>query len=87
MSDTAEKKEIETRPDSHDEDDHITLLGKTSPGVQRMEILAAHVTKTDKAFIMVALFLVAFTYSLDSALRYVYQVCLPELSSALTSRL
>ena len=58
----------------HD-DDVPLLVGETSPGVKRMEVLAAHITTVDKAFIMVCLFLIAFVYSLDGTLRYVYQVC------------
>ncbi|KAK3292429.1 major facilitator superfamily domain-containing protein [Chaetomium fimeti] len=44
-----------------------------SPGVRRAEALAAVLTTTDRVFIFLGVFLVAFAYGLDGVLRYAYQ--------------
>jgi len=55
-------------------DDDALLLGKKSPGVQRIEILSQHLTLADRIFIFIGVFLIAYAYGLDGTLRYVYQV-------------
>lgn len=52
----------------------MDLVGRTSPGVKRMQIVAAELTTGDRVFIFVSLFLVAYVYGLDGLLRWVYQV-------------
>ncbi|KAH6842701.1 major facilitator superfamily domain-containing protein [Chaetomium sp. MPI-CAGE-AT-0009] len=44
-----------------------------SPGVRRAEALAAVLTTTDRVFIFLGVFLVAFAYGLDGTVRYAYQ--------------
>ncbi|AEO59133.1 hypothetical protein MYCTH_2307144 [Thermothelomyces thermophilus ATCC 42464] len=44
-----------------------------SPGVRRAEALAAVLTTTDRVFIFLGVFLVAFAYGLDGVLRASYQ--------------
>ncbi|KAL2147528.1 hypothetical protein VTI28DRAFT_8783 [Corynascus sepedonium] len=44
-----------------------------SPGVRRVEALAAVLTTTDRIFIFFGVFLVAFAYGLDGIVRYTYQ--------------
>ena len=53
----------------------ILLTGETSPGVKRIEIIAAHFTLFDRIFLFFGVFLIAYVYSLDGTLRYTYQVC------------
>lgn len=50
------------------------LVGRTSPGVRRMQIIAEELNNTDRVFIFISLFLVAYVYGLDGLLRSVYQV-------------
>jgi len=57
-------------------DDDTLLIGKKSPGVQRIEILSQHLTLADRVFIFLSVFLIAYAYGLDGTLRYVYQVSL-----------
>ena len=44
-----------------------------SPGVARVEALAKAITFTDRIFIFIGVFLVAYAYGLDGTLRYAYQ--------------
>jgi len=57
---------------AHDADD-THLLGKKSPGVQRIEAIAAQLTLTDRIFMFVGVFFIAYVYGLDGTLRYSYQ--------------
>lgn len=61
---------------SGDRDDEVLLTGATSPGVKRIEGIAANLTRADRYFLFVGVFLIAYTYSLDGTLRYVFQVCI-----------
>ncbi|OCK83870.1 siderophore iron transporter 1 [Lepidopterella palustris CBS 459.81] len=58
---------------SQDRNDDILLTGETSPGVRRIEILSAHITFVDRIFLFIGVFLIAYVYSLDGQLRYVFQ--------------
>ncbi|KAF1988282.1 siderochrome-iron transporter-like protein Sit1 [Aulographum hederae CBS 113979] len=71
MSDSDEKHDRNFSTVS--EPDEINLLGETSPGVKRIEILSQHITLVDRIFIFIGLFLIAYAYGLDGTLRYVYQ--------------
>lgn len=44
-----------------------------SPGVARVEALASCITFSDRIFIFLGIFLVAYVYGLDGTLRYTYQ--------------
>ncbi|POR32101.1 Siderophore iron transporter 1 [Tolypocladium paradoxum] len=44
-----------------------------SPGVARVEALSSAITFTDRIFIFLGVFLVAYAYGLDGTLRYAYQ--------------
>ncbi|OLN96698.1 Siderophore iron transporter 1-like protein 2 [Colletotrichum chlorophyti] len=55
----------------HDEPQNV--IGEKSPGVIRIEALAAAITRTDRFFIFFGVFLVAYAYGLDGTLRYAYQ--------------
>ncbi|KAF7561933.1 hypothetical protein G7046_g2232 [Stylonectria norvegica] len=44
-----------------------------SPGVVRIEAITASITFTDRIFIFIGVFLVAYAYGLDGTLRYTYQ--------------
>lgn len=50
------------------------LLGKKSPGVERIEVIAQHITVANRIFIFIGVFLIAYAYGLDGTLRYAYQV-------------
>lgn len=44
-----------------------------SPGVIRVEAISSVITTTDRIFIFLSVFLVAYAYGLDGTVRYVYQ--------------
>jgi hypothetical protein len=50
------------------------VLGAKSPGVQRIEAISAHFTFTDRIFVFIGVFLIAYAYGLDGIIRYTYQV-------------
>lgn len=50
------------------------ILGKNSPGVQRIEAISAHFTLTDRILVFFGVFLIAYAYGLDGITRYTYQV-------------
>jgi MFS transporter, SIT family, siderophore-iron:H+ symporter len=50
------------------------ILGKKSPGVQRIEAISAHFTLTDRIFVFFGVFLIAYAYGLDGIIRLTYQV-------------
>ncbi|EKG20207.1 General substrate transporter [Macrophomina phaseolina MS6] len=54
-------------------EDEFQLMGATSPGVKRIEAIAAHLTFYDRVFLFIGVFLVAYAYSLDGTVRYTYQ--------------
>jgi SIT family siderophore-iron:H+ symporter-like MFS transporter len=58
--------------DQSSEDGH-PLLGKKSPGVQRIEAISASLTKIDRVFLFLGVLLIAYAYGLDGTLRYSYQ--------------
>ncbi|KAK2031307.1 major facilitator superfamily transporter [Colletotrichum zoysiae] len=49
------------------------IIGEKSPGVVRIEALTSAITRTDRVFIFLGVFLVAYAYGLDGTLRYAYQ--------------
>ncbi|ORY57519.1 major facilitator superfamily domain-containing protein [Pseudomassariella vexata] len=55
------------------EDAHEAPVGDKSPGVLRMEALSSVMTRADRIFIFIGVFLVAYAYGLDGTLRYTYQ--------------
>ena len=64
-------------PINHDsppvDDTSTPLIGRKSPGVVRIEALAAHITFYDRIAIFFGVFLIAYAYGLDGTLRYTYQ--------------
>ncbi|KAK2847629.1 ferrioxamine B transporter [Arthroderma sp. PD_2] len=50
-----------------------TILGKKSPGVQRVEVISAHMTLVDRIILFVGIFLLSYAYGLDGTLRFTYQ--------------
>lgn len=56
------------------QDDIANLLGAKSPGVARIEALSAHFTLWDRVALFVGVFIIAYSYSLDSTIRGTYQV-------------
>lgn len=55
------------------QDDIANLLGAKSPGVARIEALSAHFTLWDRVALFVGVFIIAYSYSLDSTIRGTYQ--------------
>jgi SIT family siderophore-iron:H+ symporter-like MFS transporter len=58
-----------------DPEREVILTGKTSPGVRRVQQLSKHITFTDRVFLFITIFVLAYAYTLDNVLRYTYQVC------------
>jgi SIT family siderophore-iron:H+ symporter-like MFS transporter len=72
--------EIDTKEKAHglseqmeQNDSTPSLVGTKSPGVVRIEALAAHSSIFDRSFVFLGVFLLAYAYSLDGTLRYAYQ--------------
>jgi MFS transporter, SIT family, siderophore-iron:H+ symporter len=69
------EEETKGLPPPHQiEDDEVTLIGETSPGVRRIEVIAKHITFSDRVLLFFGVFLIAYAYGLDGTLRYTYQV-------------
>merc|ERR1712230_342449 len=49
------------------------LIGDKSPGVARIEAVSEVLTRTDRAFLFLGVFIIAYAYGLDGTLRYSYQ--------------
>lgn len=58
---------------SADEIDATPLADITSPGVARIEAMSSCITRTDRIFIFIGVFLVAYAYGLDGTTRYNYE--------------
>jgi MFS transporter, SIT family, siderophore-iron:H+ symporter len=56
------------------------ILGKKSPGVQRIEAISAHFTLTDRIFVFFGVFLIAYAYGLDGIIRLTYQVSMSKMT-------
>ncbi|KAF2086775.1 siderochrome-iron transporter Sit1 [Saccharata proteae CBS 121410] len=54
-------------------DEEVLLTGATSPGVKRIEALSVHITRFDRVFLFIGVFLLAYCYSLDATVRSTYQ--------------
>lgn len=50
-----------------------SIRGEKSPGVTRMEAVANSMTRIERIWVFVGVFLIAFAYALDSTTRYTYQ--------------
>ncbi|KAF2473285.1 siderophore iron transporter 1 [Lindgomyces ingoldianus] len=58
----------------------VLLIGETSPGVRRIEMISSEITNLDRVFLFIGVFILAFAYSLDGSLRVItYQ---PEATAA-----
>lgn len=55
--------------------DSVTLFGKKSPGVQRIEVISSQFRLIDRICLFCSIFLLAYVYGLDGTIRYTYQVC------------
>jgi hypothetical protein len=71
---TSDHKSSHGQPVSGDGPYQGGILGKKSPGVQRIEAISAHFTFTDRIFVFIGVFLIAYAYGLDGITRYTYQV-------------
>lgn len=69
--------EAEHPPEPHVSPDQPTAASAVkdvaSPGIARIEAISSVLTNLDRAFIFLGVFLVAFVYGLDGAVRYAYQ--------------
>ncbi|OAX79923.1 hypothetical protein ACJ72_05755 [Emergomyces africanus] len=59
--------------DSTSQDQTPTLLGETSPGVKRVEVISRYFTLPDRILFFFGIFLLAYAYGLDGTIRYTYQ--------------
>lgn len=64
----------ELPPRAHQPSPVANILGKKSPGVQRVEAIAEHFRLSDRILFFLGIFLVAYAYGLDGTIRYTYQV-------------
>ncbi|KAK8194826.1 major facilitator superfamily domain-containing protein [Phyllosticta capitalensis] len=69
IDDSKHDAKASTSSDQHE----FQLLGATSPGVKRIEAIAAHLTLFDRVFLFIGVFLIAYAYSLDASVRSTYQ--------------
>ncbi|PGH33272.1 MFS transporter, SIT family, siderophore-iron:H+ symporter [[Emmonsia] crescens] len=60
-------------PDQASQDQSPTLLGETSPGVRRVEVISRYFTLPDRIVFFFGIFLLAYAYGLDGTIRYTYQ--------------
>ncbi|OJD19047.1 hypothetical protein AJ78_00998 [Emergomyces pasteurianus Ep9510] len=60
-------------PDRTSQDQSATLLGETSPGVKRVEVISRYFTLPDRIAFFFGIFLLAYAYGLDGTIRYTYQ--------------
>lgn len=51
----------------------VSIIGAQSPGVARAEAIRSMLTTADRVWLFFGVFLIAFSYSLDSFTRYTYQ--------------
>ena len=58
---------------AEDDDRPAHLLGEKSPGVVRIEAVSSQLTSTNRIFIFIGVFLIAYAYGLDGTIRYTYQ--------------
>lgn len=84
MSDVDEKGNHTPEP-IHDQST-APLLGRKSPGVERIEAISHHITFANRIAIFLGVFLIAYAYGLDGTLRYAYQVsyhprCSPRIAN------
>ncbi|KAJ9614083.1 ferrioxamine B transporter [Cladophialophora chaetospira] len=49
------------------------VAAEKSPGVERIEAINEVLTRKDRAFLMLGVFLIAYAYGLDGTIRYTYQ--------------
>lgn len=63
----------DSRRSSEDGDSPAQLLGEKSPGVARIEAVSSQITLTNRIFIFIGVFLIAYAYGLDGSIRYTYQ--------------
>lgn len=49
------------------------IIADKSPGVARVEAISEVLTKTDRVFLFIGVFLIAYAYGLDGTVRYAYQ--------------
>lgn len=49
------------------------FIGNNSPGVARIEAMSQVLTRTDRVFLFIGVFLIAYAYGLDGTVRYTFQ--------------
>ncbi len=49
------------------------VMAEKSPGVARIEAINEVLTKTDRVFLFIGVFLIAYAYTLDGSVRYTFQ--------------
>ncbi|WVO20323.1 uncharacterized protein IAS62_001617 [Cryptococcus decagattii] len=63
--------------------DDSTAFGEKSPGVRRIELIAASFTTWHRWVLFISVFLMAYSYGLDGSVRYTYQAeALSELGTS-----
>jgi SIT family siderophore-iron:H+ symporter-like MFS transporter len=76
MSKFDDKQFHQPESGSQSDDTSASLIGRKSPGVERIEAIAAHISLWDRVAIFFGVFLIAYAYGLDISVRFsAYQVC------------
>ena len=69
-----QKRPNSSAPETHSSSRRNSrLLGNKSPGVARVEAISSQITRLDRVFLFLGVFIVAYAYGLDGTLRYTYQ--------------
>ncbi|KMP06227.1 siderophore iron transporter 1 [Coccidioides immitis H538.4] len=66
-------KELQTADFPREETQSKSILGKKSPGVQRVEAISKHFQFSDRVLFFFGIFLLAYAYGLDGIIRFTYQ--------------
>ncbi|ODH50594.1 hypothetical protein GX48_03276 [Paracoccidioides brasiliensis] len=59
--------------DRRNQDQSLAILGETSPGVSRIKIISGHFTLSTRILFFLGIFIVAYAYGLDGAIRLSFQ--------------
>lgn len=66
------RESLDTQSDATSAD--LDDIGPTGLGAQRAKVVANHMTRNERAAVLISLFIFGFAYGLENLLRVVYQV-------------
>ncbi|PGH16710.1 hypothetical protein AJ79_01583 [Helicocarpus griseus UAMH5409] len=62
-----------SEPENESQNQLPTILGETSPGVTRIEVISSYFTLPNRVLFFFGIFIVAYAYGLDGTIRITYQ--------------